>query len=143
LTLLLPEGRGGMGLWRTRQPPSLPPLGQVGPRLKQLGARRGLTLTRSPGGINPGKSTSRRVTANLRPSRTKGTSGCSPGRMRLVLGNQDLVLGPGEAAEFDTRVPHWFGRTGDQPAEIISTFGPQGVDAQAGARTLGRKASAE
>ncbi len=28
------------------------------------------------------------------------------GRMRLVLGDQDLVLGVGEAAEFDTRVPH-------------------------------------
>lgn len=32
-----------------------------------------------------------------------------PGRMRLVLGDQGLVLGVGEAAEFDTQVPHWFG----------------------------------
>ena len=31
------------------------------------------------------------------------------GRLRLVLGEHDLVLAPGEAAEFDTRVPHWFG----------------------------------
>jgi len=29
-------------------------------------------------------------------------------------------------AEFDTRVPHWFGSTGDQPTEILSLFGPQG-----------------
>jgi hypothetical protein len=36
------------------------------------------------------------------------------GRMRLVLGDHDLVLGPGEVAEFDTRVPHWFGSTGRQ-----------------------------
>ena len=35
------------------------------------------------------------------------------GRMRLILGDQDLVLGVGEAAEFDTQVPHWFGSTGD------------------------------
>lgn len=34
------------------------------------------------------------------------------GRLRLVLAEHDVVLGPGEAAEFDTRVPHWFGSTG-------------------------------
>ncbi len=31
------------------------------------------------------------------------------GRLRVVLGEHDLVLSPGEAAEFDTRTPHWFG----------------------------------
>ena len=30
------------------------------------------------------------------------------GRLRLVLGEHDVVMGSGEAAEFDTRVPHWF-----------------------------------
>jgi transcriptional regulator with XRE-family HTH domain len=44
------------------------------------------------------------------------------GRMRLVLGDHDWVLGPGEIAEFDTQVPHWFGSTGDGPAEILSIF---------------------
>jgi len=48
------------------------------------------------------------------------------GRMRLVLGDHDVVLGPGEVAEFDTRVPHWFGSTGDEPAEVLSLFGRQG-----------------
>lgn len=48
------------------------------------------------------------------------------GRMRLVLGDQDLVLGVGEAAEFDTRVPHWFGSTGEGPAEVLSIFGRPG-----------------
>jgi quercetin dioxygenase-like cupin family protein len=48
------------------------------------------------------------------------------GRMRLVLGDQDLVLGVGEAAEFDTQVPHWFGGTGDGPAEVLSIFGRPG-----------------
>ena len=47
-------------------------------------------------------------------------------RMRLVLGDQDLVLGVGEAAEFDTRVPHWFGSAGDGPAEVLSIFGRAG-----------------
>lgn len=32
----------------------------------------------------------------------------------------------GEAAEFDTRLPHWFGAIGDHPAEVLSLFGPQG-----------------
>ncbi|MFC5268827.1 helix-turn-helix domain-containing protein [Kribbella qitaiheensis] len=48
------------------------------------------------------------------------------GHMRLVLGDQDWVLGPGEVAEFDTLVPHWFGSTGDEPAEILSIFGRPG-----------------
>lgn len=48
------------------------------------------------------------------------------GRMRLVLGDQDLVLGVGEAAQFDTHVAHWFGSTGEAPAEILSIFGRPG-----------------
>jgi transcriptional regulator with XRE-family HTH domain len=44
------------------------------------------------------------------------------GHMRLVLGDQDWVLGPGEVAEFGTQVLHWFGSTGDEPAEILSIF---------------------
>jgi len=48
------------------------------------------------------------------------------GRLRVLLGEHDLVLTPGEAAEFDTRVPHWFGNTGPDPVEFLSLFGPQG-----------------
>ena len=48
------------------------------------------------------------------------------GKMRLIIGDQDLVLGVGEAAEFDTQVPHWFGSTGDGPAEVLSVFGRPG-----------------
>jgi quercetin dioxygenase-like cupin family protein len=48
------------------------------------------------------------------------------GRMRLVLGDRDLVLTPGDAAEFDTQLPHWFGSTGDGPAEVLSIFGRPG-----------------
>jgi hypothetical protein len=33
---------------------------------------------------------------------------------------------PGEVAEFDTRVPHWFGPAGDEPVEILSVHGTQG-----------------
>ncbi|MGP3951359.1 helix-turn-helix domain-containing protein [Streptomyces sp. 7N604] len=48
------------------------------------------------------------------------------GRLRLVLADHDLVLTPGEAAEFDTRLPHWFSSAGEGPAEILSLFGRQG-----------------
>jgi transcriptional regulator with XRE-family HTH domain len=48
------------------------------------------------------------------------------GHMRLLLGDQDVSLGPGEGAAFDTRVPHWFGSTGTEPAEILSVFGRPG-----------------
>jgi transcriptional regulator with XRE-family HTH domain len=48
------------------------------------------------------------------------------GRLRLVLGEHDLVLEAGEAAEFDTRVPHWVGNAGRQPVELLNLFGPQG-----------------
>ncbi len=48
------------------------------------------------------------------------------GRLRLVLGDQDWLLGPGEVAESDTQIPHWFGSTGHEPAEILSIFARPG-----------------
>jgi transcriptional regulator with XRE-family HTH domain len=48
------------------------------------------------------------------------------GRLRLLLGEHDLVLSPGEVAEFDTRTPHWFGNPGPGPTEVLGLFGPQG-----------------
>ncbi|GAA1459958.1 XRE family transcriptional regulator [Nocardiopsis exhalans] len=48
------------------------------------------------------------------------------GSLRLLLADHDLVLEAGEAAEFDTRLPHWFGSTGEGPVEVLSLFGRQG-----------------
>lgn len=48
------------------------------------------------------------------------------GRLRLVIDEHDIVLSAGEAAEFDTRVPHWFGALDGQPVELLSLFGKQG-----------------
>jgi transcriptional regulator with XRE-family HTH domain len=56
------------------------------------------------------------------------------GRLRLVLGDHDLVLKPGEAAEFDTRTPHWFGPAGGEAVEFLSLFGKQGERAHLRAR---------
>jgi transcriptional regulator with XRE-family HTH domain len=48
------------------------------------------------------------------------------GRVRLQLGDQDLVLGEGEVAEFDTRIPHRFSNPGPGSAEMLCLYGPQG-----------------
>ena len=48
------------------------------------------------------------------------------GRLRMILGEHDLVLRPGEAAEFDTRTPHWFGPATADAVEFLSLFGKQG-----------------
>ncbi|CAM5375592.1 hypothetical protein SSPIM334S_05758 [Streptomyces spiroverticillatus] len=61
------------------------------------------------------------------------------GRLRLVLGDRDLVLEAGEAAEFDTRLPHWFGSTGKAPVEVLSLFGSQGERMHVRARPRGRQ----
>jgi transcriptional regulator with XRE-family HTH domain len=47
------------------------------------------------------------------------------GRLRLLLGEQDLVIEPGEAVEFSTWTPHWFGAL-DGPVEFILIVGPEG-----------------
>jgi len=57
------------------------------------------------------------------------------GQMRLVLGEHDLVLDAGEVAEFDTRLPHWFGSAGGRPAEVLSLFGRQGEVAHVRAKS--------
>jgi len=50
------------------------------------------------------------------------------GRMRLLLGEQDLVIEPGEAVEFSTWTPHWFGAH-DGDVELIAVFGHAGEHA--------------
>jgi len=48
------------------------------------------------------------------------------GHVTFVLRDRALRLGAGEAAEFDTRVPHWIGSAGEQPAELLTLIGVQG-----------------
>ena len=48
------------------------------------------------------------------------------GTLRLVLGGRALDLVAGEAAEFDTRVPHWLGNVSEGPTEVLALYGPQG-----------------
>lgn len=48
------------------------------------------------------------------------------GRLRMVLGEHDLVLTPGEVVEFDTRLPHWFGGADAHHVEFLSIFSREG-----------------
>lgn len=107
-----------------------PEVGDPRIRLKprRVKGRTVVPLTRQPGGMQAWKVVV--PTSKNRPE-PRAHDGYEwlyvlSGRMRLVLGDHDLVLGPGEVAEFDTRVPHWFGSTGDEPAEVLSLFGRQG-----------------
>ncbi|MFD3722287.1 helix-turn-helix domain-containing protein [Streptomyces sp. NPDC058674] len=51
------------------------------------------------------------------------------GELRLILGEREFTLRPGEAAEFDTREPHWFGPANTTAAEVLHLFGPRGDQA--------------
>jgi transcriptional regulator with XRE-family HTH domain len=85
-------------------------------------------LTRQPGGLQAFKvlEPQRRLEPDPRTHEGYEWLYVLSGRLRLVLGEHDVVLTAGEAAEFDTRVPHWFGSTGEGPVEFLSLFGPQG-----------------
>lgn len=48
------------------------------------------------------------------------------GRLRLIIGERELSLKPGEVAEFDTFEPHWFGPDDDAAVELLHMFGPRG-----------------
>jgi quercetin dioxygenase-like cupin family protein len=48
------------------------------------------------------------------------------GRMRLIVADHDITLEAGEVAEFDTRLPHWFGAAGDETVELLSLLGKHG-----------------
>ncbi|ANN18739.1 XRE family transcriptional regulator [Amycolatopsis orientalis] len=57
------------------------------------------------------------------------------GRLRLGVGDRDLILPPGEAAEFDTSLPHWLGSADGGAVETLVLFGPQGERAHVRARS--------
>ncbi len=94
--------------------------------------RRGMTiipLTRKPGGIQAYKHilpAGRLEEPNPQVHEGYEWLYVLNGNLRMVLGTRDVVLAAGEAAEFDTRIPHWFGRADGRPVEFLSLFGTQG-----------------
>ena len=119
-----------------------PPTGDPRVHLRPV-TRHGMTmvpLTRRAGGVQAFKLV---IPANREPREQGSHQGYEwmyvlSGRLRLLLGEQDLVLIPGEAAEFDTRVPHSFGSAGAEPVELLCLFGRQGEQAHVRARTVDR-----
>jgi transcriptional regulator with XRE-family HTH domain len=89
-----------------------------------------IPLTRKPGGLQAFKRILPAGPTDLEPD-PRSHEGYHwlcvlNGRLRLVLGDQDLVLATGEVAEFDTHLPHWFGNADARPVEFLSILGPQG-----------------
>jgi transcriptional regulator with XRE-family HTH domain len=122
-----------------------PPTGDPRIHLRPV-TRHGMTmlaLTRRPGGIQAYKlvipAASRRREPDLQAHEGYEWLYVLDGRLRLVLAEHDLVLTPGEAAEFDTRVPHWFGAAGAEPVEFLSLFGSQGERAHLRARPKAKR----
>ncbi|MFG1813317.1 helix-turn-helix domain-containing protein [Kribbella sp. NPDC049174] len=110
-----------------------PPTGNPRINLRPISLSDGsiiLPLTRRPGGIQaykfvlpPGRDDTE---PDLRTHEGYDWAYVLNGKLRLVLGDKDLILEPGEAAEFDTRTPHWFGATSAGPVEFLSLIGKQG-----------------
>lgn len=99
--------------------------------------RRGMTvlpLSHNPGGLQVFKNILGAGPVGLEPE-PRSHQGYHwlyvlSGRLRVVLGDRDLVLGVGEAAEFDTQVPHWFGNAEPRAVEFLSVLSAsgQGID---------------
>ncbi|WP_256509185.1 XRE family transcriptional regulator [Crossiella sp. SN42] len=98
--------------------------------------RFGLTfvpLSRRPGGVQSFKMLipARREPVEPTPQTHPGFEWLYVlnGQLRLLVGDRDLVLPPGQAAEFDTSVPHWLGSADGEAVELLVLFDPQGVRA--------------
>ena len=119
-----------------------PPVGDPRVRLKPF--RRGdstvVPLTQQPGGLQAFKMVIDATRSTPEPRTHEGYEWLYVlgGKLRLVLAEHDIVLTTGEVAEFDTRLPHWFGSTGEAPVEILSLFGPQGERMHVRAKPRGR-----
>ncbi|MGY0490430.1 helix-turn-helix domain-containing protein [Streptomyces sp. WG-D5] len=96
--------------------------------------RNGMTvvpLTRKPGGLQAFKQILPAGLTDGREPEPRSHEGYHwlyvlKGRLRVLLGDQDFVLTEGEAAEFDTHLPHWFGNADERAVEFLSILGPQG-----------------
>jgi len=95
---------------------------------RKYGNRTVVQLTRQPGGLQAYKMIIPPTPGEPDPKTHEGYEWLYvlSGRLRLVLADHDVVLAAGEAAEFDTRLPHWFGAAGQEAVEVLSLFGKQG-----------------
>jgi len=110
------------------EPPSTDP--RVHPRPIERNGATFLPLTRRPGGVQAYKVV---IPAGVPSGETELRTHegyewlyVLDGRLVLFLGEQELLLLPGEVVEFDTHVPHAMANRGPQPVELLALFGPQG-----------------
>lgn len=107
-----------------------PEIGDPRIRLKpeKRGGRVVVPLTRQPRGVHAWKVVipRERGKPQLRTHEGYEWLYVLTGELRLILAEHDITMMPGEVAEFDTQVPHWFGPAGDGPVEILSILGREG-----------------
>lgn len=97
-------------------------------RPRRVNGRTVVALTRQPGERHAWKILVPRAASEPKLTAHDGSSWMYvlSGRIRLIVGDRDVILDAGEVAEFDTRTPHWFGAEGEQDAEILTIFGADG-----------------
>ena len=92
-----------------------------------------LPLTRRPDGIQAFKlvirAGKRRRTPELKVHEGYEWVYVPDARLRLVLADHDLIVTPGQAADFDARTPHWFASAAGGAVEFLGLFGEQGAHA--------------
>ncbi|WP_033294410.1 helix-turn-helix domain-containing protein [Amycolatopsis jejuensis] len=102
--------------------------------------RHGMTfipLTRRPGGIHAYKMLVPGATGEPTLQTHSGHEWLYVlnGRLRLIVGDRDRTISPGEAEEFDTTQPHWLGSADGRAVEVLILFGMEGERAHVRPRT--------
>jgi len=98
------------------------------PKPRHVNGRTVMPLT-GPGGVQAWKILVPATQRTPAPRRHDGFEWLYvlAGKLHVLVGERDLVLGVGEVVEFDTQIPHWFGSTGEESAEVLSIFGRPGI----------------
>ncbi|MEZ5153835.1 helix-turn-helix domain-containing protein [Rhodococcus zopfii] len=101
---------------------------RVTARPRTVGSMTIIPLTRQPGNLQAYKMILAPDDALPEPRTHEGFEWfyVLSGRLRFILGDRELTMRAGEAAEFDTRIPHWLGPADDRPVELLTLFGKQG-----------------
>jgi transcriptional regulator with XRE-family HTH domain len=123
-----------------------PEVGDPRVRLKprRVHGRTVIQLTPNPGGVQAWKILIPASQTEPAPRAHEGYEWLYvlSGEMRLILGDHDLVLSAGEVAEFDTRLPHWFGSADGKATEVLSLFDRRGEGAHVRAKSEKRNKEA-
>lgn len=120
--------------------PSAVPDPRVSGKVLERHGVRILDLSPAGAPVRTWRMSYRAVLTTPQPRTHEGYEWCYviSGRLRLVLGDHDVVLDAGEAAEFDTRIPHAFGAADAGGAEVLSIFSDDGARIHTAVQTTPR-----